>query len=128
MIYGVTTGDVTQASSVSRKGKIMTDTVTELDMSAAYSVASMPGVAFRITGQAQEETPESWELGCCDADCDHMTEWCYLYRPPELTGRDGMVRAIMVGDDREHIIDVAELAMLTDDDYCPGCGQTGCGH
>ena len=38
-----------------------------------------------------------------------------------------MVRAVMVGDDRVHLVDVDDLTVISDEDYCPGCGQTGCG-
>jgi hypothetical protein len=34
------------------------------------------------------------------------------------------VRAVMVGDDREHIVDIEDLTVITD--YCRGCGQIDC--
>jgi hypothetical protein len=37
-----------------------------------------------------------------------------------------MVEAIMVGDDRVHIVDVDDLTKLDDDDYCHSCGQIAC--
>jgi hypothetical protein len=33
----------------------------------------------------------------------------------------------MVGDDRVHVVDVDDLTEISDEDYCPGCGQIGCG-
>jgi len=38
----------------------------------------------------------------------------------------GLVRAVMVGDDREHTFDVDELTQIDDDAYCAECGQVGC--
>lgn len=40
----------------------------------------------------------------------------------------GMVIAHMVGDDRPHMVDPEDLVPIEDEDYCPGCGQIGCGH
>lgn len=45
---------------------------------------------------------------------------------PEFEDDETRVHAHMVGDDRDHIIDVDDLTPLDDDDYCPGCGQIGC--
>ena len=33
---------------------------------------------------------------------------------------------IMVGDDREHEVEVDSLTRLDEDDFCSGCGQIGC--
>jgi hypothetical protein len=33
---------------------------------------------------------------------------------------------VMVGDDKGWLIDPEDLTAITEDDYCPGCGQTGC--
>jgi len=41
---------------------------------------------------------------------------------------DNEVIARMVGDDREHIIDLDDCQLLADNEYCPECGQIGCGH
>ncbi len=35
-----------------------------------------------------------------------------------------MVIAIMVGDDREHTVDVADLTPIAEDDYCPNAGRS----
>ena len=47
--------------------------------------------------------------------------------PLEIEMPDRFV-CVMVGDDREHEFDVDDLTHLDEDGYCPGCGQTGCGH
>lgn len=51
----------------------------------------------------------------------------WICEPEEVELEDWFV-CTMVGDDREHIIDVDDLEPLDEDDFCPGCGQTGCGH
>lgn len=33
---------------------------------------------------------------------------------------------VMVGDDREWIVDVDDMEEISGEDYCPGCGQIGC--
>ena len=101
------------------------DTAT-LDFDARYTVAGMPGVAFWLRGYALEWTEESWVLACDDTDHDHDGD-CYLYDEPEQIERRDMVRAVMVGDDREHLVDVDDLTMIGEEDYCWSCGQTGCG-
>lgn len=38
----------------------------------------------------------------------------------------GKARMVMVGDDREHLIDPEDITTLGEDDYCRECGQVGC--
>jgi uncharacterized protein YlxP (DUF503 family) len=45
-----------------------------------------------------------------------------------LVSSDSQVRAVMVGDDREHIVDIDDLTELGELDYCAECGQIGCAH
>lgn len=56
---------------------------------------------------------ESWY---CDGSCTQRPAHsdCWLVR--------------MVGDDRSHHIDEADLTPIGEDEFCPGCGQMGCGH
>jgi hypothetical protein len=107
-----------------------------LDFGARYTVDGHRGIAFYLTGYATEWTEESWEVACdnpahvwnlCDESDDECHDpWCYLYNEPEEVERTDMVRAVMVGDDREHIVDVDDLTEISEEDYCPGCGQVGC--
>lgn len=39
----------------------------------------------------------------------------------------GMVEVIMVGDDVVHFVDPEDLIEINDDEFCPECGQIGCG-
>lgn len=38
------------------------------------------------------------------------------------------VIVVMVGDDQKHLVDVDDLHELSQDEFCAGCGQIGCGH
>ena len=77
-----------------------------LDFEARYRVEGYEGVAFYLTG---------YDVGAVDEDGFVDTD----------TSR---VRAVMVGDDRVHVLDVSELHRLADEDYCSQCGQIGCSH
>ena len=37
-----------------------------------------------------------------------------------------MVNMVMVGDDENHVIDPLDVAAISEEDYCPECGQIGC--
>lgn len=81
----------------------------ELDFDARYTMAgSRLGVAWFLWGMETEP--------------DEDTEW---------SGYEvdtGLVLACMVGDDHYIAVDPDDLGeVLTDEDYCSGCGQTGCG-
>lgn len=80
-----------------------------LDFDARYAVESYPGIAFYLRGYVMTR----------DADYD----WTGIEDEDH-----SFVRAVMVGDDREHIIDVDELRALEDEGYCHVCGQIGCDH
>lgn len=45
----------------------------------------------------------------------------------EINDGEPTLHGHMVGDDRDFVIDEANVTVLTEDDYCPGCGQIGCG-
>jgi hypothetical protein len=79
-------------------------TVKPLDFDARYTVAGYGGVAFYLTGWAVDDT---------DEDGDEVYS-------------DSMVIAVMVGDDRPHLVDVDDLTVINEDDYCHECGQVGC--
>jgi hypothetical protein len=100
---------------------------TAVNFDGRFTVGGYRGVAFYLLGWAQRWTAETWELACDDEDCAHSEEWCWAYSEPEQADRTDMVIAVMVGDDRQHTIDVADLAEIDLDAYCTGCGQTGCG-
>jgi len=78
-----------------------------LDMDARYSVSYYEGVAFYLLGYEMIR--------------DEDYEWSGI----EEENRQN-VRAVMVGDDTVHIVDVDDLTVISEDDYCPECGQIGC--
>lgn len=47
----------------------------------------------------------------------YVTEWS-----PDRS----QVHAVMIGDDRVHTLDTADLTRIADNDYCTECGQLGC--
>lgn len=77
-----------------------------LDSEQHYTVSGYSGIAFYYAG---DETKP-------DAD----TEWTGIEEPT------GMVKMVMVGDDREHIIDPADCTVIPEEAYCSSCGQIGC--
>lgn len=78
-----------------------------IDTTARYSVKGYGGIAFYLIGYEKIR--------------DEDYEWTGIeYDNPER------VQAVMVGDDRVHIIDVEDLTVIGEDEYCPECGQIGC--
>lgn len=78
-----------------------------LDMNARYKVEGYNGIAFYLIGYEMIR--------------DEDYEWSGIEY-----ANTSMVRAIMVGDDHVHLVDVDDLTPLKDDEYCPECGQVGC--
>jgi hypothetical protein len=76
------------------------------DRDARYTVAGYRGIAFYFHG--------------LDTEPDEDTEWS------GLEVETGMAVMVMVGDDREHIVDPDDVTLIADADYCAGCGQVGC--
>jgi hypothetical protein len=70
---------------------------------------SMRGIAFWLKGYAT-----------------HIVEYGDGFEEEETDY--SFVKAVMVGDNREHIIDVDDLTLLDENDYCHVCGQVGCQH
>lgn len=114
----------------------LTDNFGTLDASARYSVAGYDGIAFYLRGFLTETVQPECE-GHPAEDCGEDGLYCsigdVLYcdgscNSPEEIVNESLVVAVMVGDDREHIVDVSDLTILADEDYCHECGQIGCGH
>jgi hypothetical protein len=99
----------------------------EIDFSKRYKVGSL-GVAWQVLGYATEWAQEDYTLVCEDPECIHDDPLCWLSDEPEEIEDHSKVRAVMVGDDREEIIDVDDLTVIPDDGYCRTCGQIGCTH
>lgn len=104
-----------------------------LDMSAHYSVAGYEGIAFYLIGYVERlpeceghPTDDDPELYPHAAIGD--TAWCDGSCQTETVEDHEWVRAVMVGDDRVFEIEVSDLTVIDEDDYCAECGQIGCGH
>lgn len=82
-------------------------TTTDIDFNAHYAVSGYDGVAFYLRGYVERDTADTYWDGIREID-------------------ESQVRAVMVGDDREHVIDVDDLTLIDDDAYCHCCGQIGC--
>jgi hypothetical protein len=95
-----------------------------IDLDAHYTVRGSSGVAWYLLGYAKERTEERCVLDCDDSH-DH-DELCYYPQESEEVDDTSRVRAIMVGDDRIEIIDVDDLVLIEEDEFCRDCGQTGC--
>lgn len=70
------------------------------------SVESHPGIAFSVIDEETQVTEETVWTG---------------YESP--TGR---ISARMVGDNRVFSFDPDELTLLSEHEFCGGCGQLGC--
>jgi hypothetical protein len=131
-------GSITVEYLGTGKGYQVTDSDAPVDFSAHYTVRSQPGVAWRVLRYATEWTEESWTLACDDPahrydydesspdDPDSHGLTCYVYSEAEEIDNPSKVLAVMVGDDREEVIDTDDLELIPEDGFCRSCGQTGC--
>lgn len=94
---------------------------TTLDFDARYSVAHMPGVAWRLIKYVPIEVEEPYSYVDEDGETIYDSVFVEDINP-------NMVIAVMIGDDRKHEIDVDDLILIDEDDYCHECGQMGCTH
>lgn len=93
-----------------REGYRSADSVTidRLVPGEAVRVDGVDGIAYRVDGLPTVDGPD--------------TEWSGItYQHP------GRRLVHMIGDDRTFEYPVDDLTPLSDDDYCSGCGQIGCG-
>lgn len=88
----------------------MSDSPTSFDFDPAYRVAGYRGIAWYAVRHP-------FEYVLVDEDFD---EWESVEDPSQVICR-------MVGDDRDFTFDRDDLTPISDDDYCAGCGQIGCG-
>lgn len=101
----------------------------QLDFTARYRISGWGGVAWRAVRYSTSNEYEGDQLICEDEECDHqLSEMCWAEGDWSTVTDHDWVVVIMVGDDREFTHEVTDLELLTDDEYCSGCGQIGCGH
>lgn len=96
-----------------------------LDFTKNYSHPKFKGVALWIAGYPKVWVPDTYTA---------MDEYGNEYEDETGTGEmvddteSGRVLVVMVGDDYKNTVDVSDLTVISDDDFCDGCGQIGCGH
>lgn len=74
----------------------------------AYQVSGYRGIAWHVLG---------WQT-----ESDSDTEWS------GYESRTGYVLAVMIGDDKRHVIDKDDLVPIEREAFCSECGQIGCTH
>jgi hypothetical protein len=84
-------------------------TVNGINFDGRFSVKGYRGIAFYLLGfSATEQDPQF--------EGDDV----------ELIKDENNVVAVMVGDDRKHVVPIGHLTEIAEDSYCPSCGQIGC--
>lgn len=84
--------------------------------------------AFELADRMEAGLPVSVRLYADDGYVIvRLSDECPL-ETEEQTYETDTVTAVMIGDDREFVIDVDDLTAIDDLDYCSECGQIGCGH
>lgn len=101
---------------------------TPIDFDARYKVEEYGGVAFYLLGYATRSVPVMYistfnDDGEYDPDGEEREVESDEF--DEVEDRQ-WVRAVMVGDDTVHIVEVDDLTVIGEDDYCSECGQVGC--
>jgi len=100
---------------------------TEIDFRSAYRVAGWEGMAWNVVGYATYWTEDNWTFVGGPEDDANTDEQFYVYDEPEEVEDRTRVRCYMVGDDAIFIHDIEDLTPLPEEEFCPGCGQIGCG-
>ena len=105
--------------------------MTELDFSAHYRVRGYPGIAWRIIRWDTDWLEGGWELVCENSShfdyLDHSGHpECWIYNEGDEIENYDRVIAVMVGDDRDESLEVSELILIAETDFCRDCGQIGC--
>lgn len=104
----------------------MADTI---NFDARYRVDGRDGIAWRVVRYATKEEYEGDVIVCTDEECDHALSYmCWGDGDTSIVTDLDWVYAIMVGDDREQLIEVETLTEIADEDYCHECGAIGCTH
>lgn len=92
-----------------------------IDFSARFRVRGCSGIAFYLLGWAVKFEP----VICFVEDKDgNEVEIGEFESVPDF----GNVVAVMVGDDRRHVVEVDDLQELDEKEFCHVCGQIGCTH
>jgi hypothetical protein len=89
-----------------------------------FSVSGYSGVAFYVLRRDVEHR----FIESLFVDDETGDEWWDVADDESETEEieTGNVVVVMVGDDREFVVDPDDLTLIADDEYCSGCGQIGC--
>ena len=80
----------------------------DIDLDARYTVKHWgDGIAFYLLGPVMVR--------------DEDYEWSGMEYE-----HGSLFRAVMVGDDKVHEVEIDDLVLLDEDAYCSECGQVGC--
>jgi hypothetical protein len=95
-----------------------------------FVVYGWTGVAWRYSGPVIDHVEPEYEWdddygGGVWAGCEQALEGDVNCTCPHSTTE---VYAVMIGDDRRFVHDLDDIVPIDDDDHCPGCGSTTCGH
>ena len=109
------------------------ESTLQLNRGDLFKVSSwMDGIAVRFVRYAAIDLDpmDFWELACCEDEdqqhlCDHVSDMCWIYSEPEPEEDFSVAIVVMVGDDREHKVDVEDLIPIDAEQVC-SCGSIGC--
>lgn len=93
-----------------------------IDFDAHYTVDGYRGIAFYLLGWQAINAPVM-----CYVEDDEGNEIETESGEYELEPDHDNVIAVMVGDDRHHVVPRDDLHVLGEDKFCRSCGQVGCG-
>ncbi|HEY5606256.1 MAG TPA: hypothetical protein VIL45_07035 [Thermoplasmata archaeon] len=82
-----------------------------------------PGIAFSIRDHVQ-----TWDPYLAIVEDEDGNEYEEETGEGEWVDDPSRVVARMVGDDRDYTFGVDDIRPLHEEEFCPGCGQIGCGH
>lgn len=95
-----------------------------------FKIDGYDGVAFYIYQWTQKAVPVSSHIEIAGEEDytnsyaveEVIDEWEWVDDPDSE-----MMEVCMVGDDHVHTVDISEMTLIDDDEYCSNCGQIGCG-
>jgi len=92
-----------------------------IDFDAHYKIGPV-AVSWRLLGWHAE-----WVPIMCYCTDDDGNEYETESGEFEQEADCSKVVAVMVGDDRKHIVDRDDIELIPEDSFCRSCGQIGCG-
>lgn len=97
--------------------------IEEVDFGQYVTTEQYKGIAFWVDDWAKDIVDKYFQSD----DIGDSGEVYYGWEEVEVQS-DCIVECYMVGDDRVHRFDIADLNVVDINDFCVSCGQIGCGH